>query len=336
MSDKALRPPPSPSPPPSLSAFSYRSLAALHAQTHCLRCSHTHVDKRTASFLVLTRATRITAQQRRTLVMMRFRGSHYKQLLTQLPRNLLVFDGHCRMCQARVRYVLERNFSFFSFCSYATRAVENEIAEGLDRHRLYFASLDSREGANVRRVFFQRASSSSGACASSSVALPQRTLPVPEDLVLVLIEKVPSKTANFLACMRPGGLAADDRTLFARKTTTSDGRGAAKSAFAATSSTASSQLAHTDETDLLVSTNYTAMCRVGMHLDRFLTRSLFCFLYCAVPTSVGNWWFERYVCRRRKRIWGTSEQDAVKESGVIEGMPERRWVWRGIGSNSLR
>lgn len=268
--------------------------------------------------------------------MMRFRGSHYQQLLTQLPRNLLVFDGHCRMCQARVRYVLERNFSFFSLFSYATRKVEDEIAEGLDRHRIYFASLDSKEGANVRRLFFQRASSSSASRASYSAALPQLVLPVPEDLVLVFIEKVPSQTASFLACLRPGGLAADDRTLFEGKTAASYGRGATTSTSTATFSTASSRLVNAAETDLLVSTNYTAMCRVGMHLDRFLTRTLFRFLYCAVPTSVGNWWFERYVCRRRKNIWGTSEQDAVKECDIIEGMRERRWAWRGVSSNSLQ
>ncbi|AYU78630.1 hypothetical protein, conserved [Leishmania donovani] len=267
--------------------------------------------------------------------MMRFRGSHYQQLLAQLPRNLLVFDGHCLLCQARVRYVLERNFSFFSFFSYARRNVEDEIAEGLDRHRIYFASLDSKEGANVRRLFFQRAPSSSASRASCSAALPQMALPVPADLVLVLIEKVPSQTASFLTGVRPGGLAADDRTLF-EKTAASYGRGAATSASTVTFSTASSRLVSAAETDLFVSTNYTAMCRVGMHLDRFLTRSIFRFLYCVVPTSVGNWWFERYVCRRRKTIWGTSEQDAVKECGIIEGMRERRWVWRGVSSNSLQ
>ncbi|SYZ65767.1 hypothetical_protein (plasmid) [Leishmania braziliensis MHOM/BR/75/M2904] len=270
--------------------------------------------------------------------MIRFRGNHYKQLLTQLPRNLLVFDGHCLLCQARVRYVLERNFSFFSLLSYVMCRVEDDLAEGLDRHRIYFASLDSKEGANVRRLFFQRTPSSSAACASSSAAPPQPVLPVPEDLVLVFIEKVPSQTAKFLACVRPGGVAADDRTLFQNTTTAATyGRGVAASASTtSSSSTASARLVDAAETDLFVSTNYTAMCRVGMHLDRFLIRLLFRFLYCAVPTSMGDYWFERYVCCRRKNIWGTSEQDAVKVSGIIEGMVERRWVWRGVSSNPPR
>ncbi|KAG5505793.1 hypothetical protein JKF63_05129 [Porcisia hertigi] len=270
--------------------------------------------------------------------MKRFRGSHYRQLLTHLPRNLLVFDGHCLMCQARVRYVLERNFSFFSFLNYATSAVEDEIAQGLDCHQIHFASLDSQEGENVRRVFFQRASSSS-AHASALTATPEPILSVPEDLVLVFIEKVPSQKARFLASVRSGSVATDDRTLFHGTTTaTSRARGAIWGAqpTASLPSTPSAWLVHANETDLLVSTNYTAMCRVGMHLDRFLTRLFFRFLYCAVPTPVGDWWFERYVSRRRKRIWGTSEQDAVKEYGIIEGMRERRWTWRGVSNNSAR
>ncbi|KPA78330.1 putative mitochondrial hypothetical protein [Leptomonas pyrrhocoris] len=251
----------------------------------------------------------------------RFRGVHYKQLLPRLPRNLLVFDGHCLMCQARVRYVLERNFSFFSFMNYASSEVEQEMAEGLDRHRIHCASLDSPEGTDIHRSFFQRSvkmSRSSGASAATpSMALA--VLPTPEDLVVVFIEKVPSQTASFLARVRPGGLAADDHALF---------HNSASSSAPHASATASARLVRPDETDLLVSTNYAAMCRVGMHLDRFLVRNAFCALYYTVPSAVGDWWFERYVCRRRKKLWGTSEQDAVRENGIIEGMRERRWTWR--------
>ncbi|KAG5506162.1 hypothetical protein GH5_05845 [Leishmania sp. Ghana 2012 LV757] len=279
--------------------------------------------------------------------MRRYRGIHCKQLLAQLPRNLLIFDGHCLLCQARVRYVLERNYSFFSFLSYITSKVEIESAKGLDLHRIHFASFDSKEGDNMRRFFFQRAPPSFAAHASSSATLSQSPFTRPEDLVLLLIEKVPSQSASFLSGARPGGFAADDRELFRNATTAaicSGGSTPCTPTMSSFSSTASARLVNAAETDLFISTNYTAMCRVGMHLDRFLIRLLFRFLirllfrflYCAVPTSVGDWWFERYVCRRRKLIWGTSEQDAVKESGLIEGLRERRWTMRGVGSSSLR
>ncbi|KAG5479867.1 hypothetical protein LSCM4_05875 [Leishmania orientalis] len=271
--------------------------------------------------------------------MRRFRGIHCKQLLVQLPRNLLIVDGHCLLCQARVRYVLERNFSFFSFLSYFTSKVEDESAKGLDLHRIHFASFDSKEGDNLRRFFFQRAPPSFATRASSSATLSQSAFPGPEDLVLLLIEKVPSQSASFLSGARPGGLAADDRELFRTATTAaicSGGSTPCTPTMSSLSSTASARLVNAAETDLFVSTNYTAMCRVGMHLDRFLIRLLFRFLYCAVPTSVGDWWFERYVCRRRKLIWGTSEQDVVNEGGLIEGLRERRWTMRGVGRSSLR
>jgi hypothetical protein len=266
----------------------------------------------------------------------RFRGIHYKQLLPRLPRNLLVFDGHCLMCQARVRYVVERNFSFFSFTNYVFRGAETEVAEGLDRHRIHFASLDSPEGSDVRRSFFQRAvmarkSSPNVSSATPTVVLP--VLPIPEDLVLVFIEKVPSQTASFLARVRPGELAADDRNLFlsssmASTTSSSATGGGSNSKGSSSSLTSSARLVNPEETDLLVSTNYTAMCRVGMHLDRFFMRSVFGALYYVVPASLGDWWFERYVCQRRRKIWGTSEQDGVSVDGIIEGMRERRWTWR--------
>lgn len=240
------------------------------------------------------------------------------------------------MCQARVRYVVERNFSFFSFTKYASSEVEQEIAEGLDRHRIHFVSLDSPEGTDLRRSFFQRSvkvntsASASKSAAAPSTALP--VLPVPEDLVLVFVEKVPSQAASFLARMRPGGLASDDRTLFQSSpssSSTAGGRSGASASSSGGSATASARLINPQETDLLVSTNYAAMCRVGMHLDRFLVRTAFGVLYYTVPSSVGDWWFERYVCTRRAKYWGTSEQDAVREDGIIEGMRERRWTWRG-------
>lgn len=263
----------------------------------------------------------------------RFRGTHYRQLLSRLPRNLLVFDAHCLMCQARVRYVVERNFSFFSFANYAASDVDQEMSEGLDRHRIHFASLDSPEGTDIHRSFFQRLvtrNKSSGASAATpTTALP--VLPIPEDLVIVFVEKVPSQTASFLARVRPGGLAADDRTLF-QQTSPSSAASGTSSSSSASSSTSSARLVHSNETDLLVSTNYAAMCRVGMHLDRFLVRSAFRALYYAVPSSIGDAWFDRYVSRRRKKFWGTSEQDAVKEDGIIEGMRERRWTWRSAAA----
>lgn len=269
----------------------------------------------------------------------RFRGTHYRQLLQRLPRNLLVFDGHCLMCQARVRYVVERNFSFFSLASYAVSDdVDSEMAKGLDRHRIHFASLDSPVGNDLHRSFFQRSVKRSATASSATPTTVLAVLPVPEDLVMLFVEKVPSQTASFLARMRPGGLAVDDRNLFqsaAGASAASSTRSGASSVKAggggagAAAGASSSRLVSAEETDLLVSTNYAAMCRVGMHLDRFLVRSAFRALYYAVPSSVGDWWFERYVCQRRKKIWGTSEQDAVKEDGIIEGMRERRWTWRG-------
>ncbi|KAK7194931.1 hypothetical protein NESM_000415400 [Novymonas esmeraldas] len=257
--------------------------------------------------------------------MKRFSGSHYRQLLTRLPRNLLIFDGHCLLCQARVRYVLERNFSFFSLMNYATSEVEKEMSAGLDRHRIHCASLHSQEGTDVRRSFLHSRASSSSSTSSSS-ASPPTTLPEPEDLVLLCIEKVPSRAASFLARARPRGVAADDRALFH----TGGGATAASPsrASASTAATSSARLVTADETDLLVSTNYLAMCRVGMHLDRTLTRALFRLVYTVVPTAVGDWWFSRYVCGRRRRLWGTSEQDAAVEDGIIDGMRERRWTWR--------
>ncbi|KAG5479480.1 hypothetical protein LSCM1_04744 [Leishmania martiniquensis] len=264
--------------------------------------------------------------------MMRFRGTHCKQLLAQLPRNLLIFDGHCLLCQARVRYVLERNFSFFGLLDYAAGEVEDAMAKGLDLHRIHFASFDSAEGENLRRFFFQRAP-------SSSPARPPRTLSMPDDLVLLFIEKVPSQTASSLAAARRSSVAADDQELFRSTTTKATGSLSSTIATSTTSfpsETASARLVDAAETDLLVSTNYMAMCRVGMHLDRFLTRLFFRFLHGAVPASVGDWWFQRFVCRRRKLIWGTSEQDAVMESGIVEGMRERRWAWRGGSSSALR
>lgn len=272
-------------------------------------------------------------KKKKNMPIRRFRGIHYKQLLPRLPRNLLVFDGHCLMCQARVRYVVARNFSFFSFTNYVFGGgVEEEMAEGLDRHRIHFASLDSPEGTDIHHSFFQRSVKVSKTAASAATpSTPLPVLPIPEDLVLVFIEKVPSQTASFLARVRPVGLAADDRTLFQNTSTSSSATSGGASAITGRKNTAacsSARLVNPEETDLLVSTNYAAMCRVGMHLDRFLVRSAFCALYYTVPSSVGDWWFERYVCQRRKKFWGTSEQDAVKVDGIIEGMRERRWTWR--------
>ncbi|KPI84107.1 hypothetical protein ABL78_6844 [Leptomonas seymouri] len=264
----------------------------------------------------------------------RFRGVHYKQLLQRLPRNLLVFDGHCLMCQARVRYVLERNFSFFSFTKYLSSNVEREMVEGLDRHCIHFASLDSPEGVDIHRSFFQRSvkvKKSSGASAATP-STPLSVLPVPADLVMVFVEKVPSQTASFLARARRTELASDDLALFQNSSSSSSSKLDSRSGSSAKSSNgsgpASTRLREPNDTDLLISTNYAAMCRVGMHLDRFLVRSAFCALYYAVPSSVGDWWFERYVCQRRKRLWGTSEEDAVRVDGLLEGMRERRWTWR--------
>lgn len=188
----------------------------------------------------------------------RFRGRSHGALLRKLPRNLVLFDGRCRLSQARVQYVLERNFSYFSFLRLA-RGID---AATLEANKMFFCSFDSAEWREVRRHFGRSVGDAAG---------------------VVLVEKVPSEAASFL---RRGGEEEAD-------------------------------------VDVLVSTKYTAVCRIGMKLDRWLPRTLFACLYYLVPQRVGDYWFDRAL--RRRRLWGTSEEDAVRFPKRILGLKERTW-----------
>lgn len=249
---------------------------------------------------------------------MTFRISHQacRRLLPRLPRNLVMFDGHCLMCQARVQYVLQRNFSFFHYRSvlYEDKAL---AARRLEQHALHFASFDSSEGREmIQRCYLQRqrgpaagekkkqrGTGTSPPNGSSAAALP-------DDLVVMLIEKVPSRQHFFLRQMSAvsAGEKRDDR-LWARQ-----GR--------------SPTHALSQQDHLVISVNFEAVCRIGMHMDRAVWRLVFRCLYYFTPRRLGAWWFKRSVTQRRHRLWGTSEEDGVEVLSRIEGMKERRWRWR--------
>lgn len=72
--------------------------------------------------------------------MQRYNGNLYPALRTSLPRNLVVFDGHCLMCQDKVRFVLERNFTFFDDAAQA-------------RNTLYFTSTAAPDGKEIVKSF---------------------------------------------------------------------------------------------------------------------------------------------------------------------------------------
>lgn len=267
----------------------------------------------------------------------RFRGTPHRQLLARLPRNLLLFDGQCRMSQARIRYVMERNFSFFSLAGYATGDIEDALQEGLDQHAIRFASLHSAEGTDLVRRFLKAPPPTTTATARPLASPPTpAALPMPADLVLVFIEKVPSKTSSFLNRVQTSRSAVDDRRLFgsssasaaaAEKKKTLPGISSPLSA-SSSPSVSSGSLADPQTTDLLVSTNFVAMCRVGMHLDRWLPRMICRLLYYCVPQQLGGVWFDRFISVRRREIWGTSEEDAGVSDHLIDGMKERRWTWQ--------
>lgn len=262
----------------------------------------------------------------------RFRGVTYRALLPRLPRNLLVFDGRCLMSQARVRYVLERNFNYFKMLSYFM-GNEGDMSEQLDRHRIHLLSFNSSEADELRRLLLSDRSA-------------QLAGPTQDDPVLLFVERVSSQSGSLLLARRAratsataGVSGAHDPVagLFQDPTTAAD----SYAAFSGESivrkkppprrgadAVSTQALQRPEDTDLLVSTDFAAVCRVGMHLDRWLVRSAWRVLYKLTPRSVGNWWFDRFIRQRRRTIWGTSEKDAVSTLGMIDGMKERRWSWR--------
>lgn len=72
-----------------------------------------------------------------------YRGASYKLLRSKLPHNLVVFDGHCLMCHARVAQVIERNY-------------ELVIAEDTDTRRMMFTSTGVPEGQLILKAFPQQ------------------------------------------------------------------------------------------------------------------------------------------------------------------------------------
>lgn len=270
----------------------------------------------------------------------RFAGVRYEYMLKRLPRNLVVIDGQCLMCQAGAQYVLERNFNFFSPVTYVTEADKAEArgAYKLDKHELHFSSLHSLEFEDIKRAFFAPAAATTTAAAgrASSSSSPGSgrgdtdRIVASKDLALVLIEKVPSRTASFLHTLgrSPKGSLSDE-ALFTPTALKESQQQVRRKRSGAAEHVDSAQLAEAQSVDLLVSTDFVAVCRVGMHLDRWLVASFFYLVYYLVPARLGTWWFERYINVRRRQIWGTSEKDAVTQlGGAIEGMKERRWGWR--------
>lgn len=268
----------------------------------------------------------------RTMTVLKYRGVTCRTLFTRLPRNLVFFDGHCLWCQRRAQYVLERNFSYFSTVAYyAQFDWETSQADAkLDRHKMHFASLDSSEAEDVKKAFFNTATAplqpQQPSIDRSSWNTPAKKPPLPNELVILLVEKVPSYNATYLRRHRGSTRNADDK-LFRPPSRVE------ASARVQRQGVESSALQHPEQTDLLVSTNFAAMCRIGMHLDRTLVRLVSRLLYTMVPTAVGNAVFQKFVCERRRRLWGSSEEDAVKQLGRIDGMRERRWAWRSVYSN---
>ncbi|KEG13219.1 hypothetical protein DQ04_01141050 [Trypanosoma grayi] len=226
----------------------------------------------------------------------RYRGRSYQAVLRKLPRNLVGFDGHCLMCQARVQYVLERNFSFFSILSFS-RDID---PVRLEANKVLFCSFDSVEWREVRRWFPHLTQDAEG---------------------IVLVEKVPSKTATFLSSVRRRQrkqyLGAADSGRNGRDMFPLDpSSGASRD----------SGVGAAEDLDIVVSVRYVAVCRVGMKLDRWLPRTICRFLYYAVPQWVGDRWYDRVVARRR--LWGTSEEDAVRYPKRVLGLKERTWRLR--------
>lgn len=260
----------------------------------------------------------------------RYCGTSVCRLLPRLPRNLVLFDGHCLMSQARVRYVLERNFSFFHFRSLL---VEDAAltARRLEQHALYFSSLDSPQGRDIVHRFVSCVGESkqdgttrySGAVTGK---LPPTSPRVSDNVAVVLVEKVPTRHWKFLRrrAARTAGASNDD-ILWRNSTQLKVGRDAsAKDPLLGDGSTTSDTCNHTE---LVVSSNFYAMCRIGMHLDRFIARLFFRLLFVLTPEPVASFVFRKCVLERRRVIWGTSEEDALKVWSRIEGIRERRWQW---------
>ncbi|CCW70359.1 unnamed protein product [Phytomonas sp. Hart1] len=271
----------------------------------------------------------------------RHRGLAFKALLPRIPRNLAVFDGHCLLCQARVRYVLERNFNYLSITSYL---VGNTEDTSLERHQIYFTSFDLLEGSELKRLFFPTPTSPRKPpltdTPTSNFPLSPQPLIVPDDLVILFVEKVVSKNASLLR-HAGGHCPHGDRNALLFSPTSQALSSSLSSSMAIFSFLGlhrgkakdsnpmnAAVLPQPEDTDLLVSTNFAAMCRIGMHLDRVWLRAISCVLYYTIPRRLGDAWFERAVLKRRKLIWGASEEDAVKMLGMIDGMKERRWSWR--------
>lgn len=279
----------------------------------------------------------------RSTLRLTWSSGSYGKLLPHLPKNLVVFDGHCLWCQSRMQYVLERNFSFFHFRSILFEDPK-AAAERLRQHALHFTSLDSSEGRELMHRFFASASTPGKASFSSFTSTSSSRLPLPEDLVVLFIEKVPSQKWKFFRQKgaRPSHENNDD-LLFSSAGVRQKNKqkklyttGAQRKA-SPYSTTASSTNAKDDvfwspndphQMDLVLSVNFSALCRIGMHLDRFLPRIFFAFLYYLIPESLGSLFFRHIISKRRQQLWGTSEEDAVDVLGRMEGMKERRWAWR--------
>lgn len=212
----------------------------------------------------------------------RLRGTAFKTQLPRLPRNLVAFDGHCLMCQARVIFVLECNFSYFHIATYFRNGAEGREEARPDRHRMHFASLDRVEGRELERVFLKppaatapgssNSSSSSGSSKGKGavVAAPGEE----EELAVMLVEKAPSSRMAFLRragqrqSLNPFGL--------------NGGKGV-------NGVLRASALMRPEDVDLVVSTNYAAMCPIGMHLDRVCMRACLRELYYLVLRCAGDW-----------------------------------------------
>lgn len=259
----------------------------------------------------------------------RIAAAAHAKLLPRLPRNLVVFDGHCLWCQSRVRYILERNFSFFHFRSVLFED-KAEAAARLEAHALHFTSLDSSEGRELLARFFR--STKPKKSSSSSTALAS----LPEDVVVVLVEKVPTTQWLFLRQRSARTRSYDSRvealwrnsTLTPTKSSSSFSSSSAAAVGGAGATTVLPLPDDPRQMQLIVSVNFAALCRIGMHLDRFLPRLVCRLAYFLIPEWMGSWLFQRFVSERRHRLWGTSEEDAVDVLGRVEGMKERRWAWR--------
>ncbi|RNF18753.1 hypothetical protein TcG_04886 [Trypanosoma cruzi] len=240
-----------------------------------------------------------------------YRGRSYQNILRKLPRNLVVFDGHCLMCQARVRHVLERNFSYFSFI----RIMQGVDPVKLEVNKMLFCSFDSVEWREVRRNFPHLLNDADG---------------------VVLIEKLPSKTASFLSRVkqgqkqrrqqgRTGGMKGSEekRGLKNFFQTNNFSFPLASSSVTTPRGPAGGFDVVEEDVDIVVSVKYEAVCRIGMKLDRWLLRILFRCLYYMLPRWMGDRWYD-YILRRR-RLWGTSEEDAVRYPKRVPGLKERTW-----------